>query len=155
VNDRREPDDARPHTVVGEGDHVVLSARDRDAFGDEVGFGAWAVVDAHHGQHQRPADADERLTTAIQRGAHGLDGLAVPDRSAFNVAGIYQVVPEGQVDDAARLTACFGEDVEVVEAAAYDLRAGDGELVGRGVRAGQAEDLVTGTQQSGTRAAPM
>jgi hypothetical protein len=38
-------------------------------------------------------------------------------------------VLEAQVDDAARLTGCLGEDVEVVEVAAYDLRAGDGEIV--------------------------
>jgi hypothetical protein len=59
------------------------------------------------------------------------------------VAAPGDVVAEGEVDDAVGLLGAGPQDVDVLDVAAQDLGAGRGDLLGGGVRAGQAEDLVS------------
>ena len=56
---------------------------------------------------------------------------------------------EREVDDAVGLLRAGAQAVEVVEGAAMDLGAGGGDGFGRGVRTGEAEDLVAGLDQLG------
>ena len=56
---------------------------------------------------------------------------------------------EGEVDDPVGRGGGGAQALEVVEAAAVDLGAGGGDRLGRGVGAGEADDLVAGIDELG------
>src|SRR6478609_6498859 len=60
-----------------------------------------------------------------------------------------EVVVVAEVDDALAVRGGGAQALDVVELTAPDLCAERGDLLGRGVRAGQADDLVARLQQLG------
>ena len=91
--------------------------------------------------------ARERLAERLDR-ARGRRRPRPPSRRD-------EVVLEGEVDDAVGRGGAGAQAVEVVEGAAVHLGPGGGEGRGRGVRAGEPEDLVAGAESSGTTAEPI
>ena len=79
------------------------------------------------------------------------DGLGVGLRPVHLANGVL----EGQVDDAVAVEGPGAQDGGVVHVAAQHLGAKVGDRLGGGVRAGQPEDLVPGTDEFGARAEPI
>ena len=100
-------------------------------------------------QARQPGGDDERPVGALERRAERLDGAAVRVGGGLEVAGEGDVVLEGEVDDPVGRGGGGAQALEVVEAAAVDLGAGRGERVGRGVGAGEPDDLVARVDQLG------
>jgi hypothetical protein len=92
---------------------------------------------------------DERPVAARERRAERLDGPAVRAGRRPEVAREGDVVLEGEVDDAVGRRGGGAQAFDVVEAAAVDLGAGRGDRLGRGVGAGEADDLVAGSEELG------
>jgi hypothetical protein len=99
-------------------------------------------ADHARGQHKRPVGAS-------QRPAHGFDGAAVSGAGGGEVAAERDLVLEGQMDDAVRVGGHAGQALRVVEVASMDQRADFLQLARRGVRSGQADHLVAGSQEFG------
>ena len=106
-------------------------------------------------ESERPGGDDERPVGAGERLAERLDRAAVGVGRALEVARERDVVLERQVDHAVGRAGCLAQCVEIVERAALNLSAGGAERSGRGIRAGQAEDLMAGAESSGTTAEPI
>ena len=92
------------------------------------------------GDHQGLAGAGE---AADER----LDGLGVGLCPVHLANGVL----EGQVDDAVAVEGPGAQDGGVVHVAAQHLGAKVGDRLGGGVRAGQPEDLVPGTDEFGDK----
>ncbi len=98
---------------------------------------------------ERPGGDDERPVRTRERLAEGLDGAAIRVGSALEVPGEGDVVLEREVDHAVRRGGRVPQAVEVVESAALHLRPGGGEGGGRGIRAGQPDDLMARADELG------
>ena len=61
---------------------------------------------------------------------------------------------EGEVHDAVGLLGARPQNLDVLDVAAQDLGAGAGDVLGGGVRAGQAEDLVSLGKEFGDNGRP-
>ena len=85
------------------------------------------------GQHERPVGADERLGQGLDRGALG----------PVRLRRVRPVVLVREVDDPLGVGGAAAQRVEVVEVAAQDRRALRLERGGRGVGAGEPDDLVS------------
>ncbi|GAB3868017.1 hypothetical protein GCM10027610_123990 [Dactylosporangium cerinum] len=107
--------------------------------------------DAAGGEQGDAGREQERAAGAGQGVADGRDGGAF---GAARAGVVGEVVLEREVDDRVGGRGAGAEAVQVVEAAVVDLGAGGGDGGGRGVRAGQAEDVVAGGDELGEDGGP-
>ena len=98
--------------------------------------------------HVRPAPPRSAGTFATRSGSG-------PGPGRDGVAGVHEIAPVCQVDDAVGVGCRLPDDVQVVEVAVADLGAGGLQLLRRRVGTGQSDRLVPGGLRSGMRAEPM
>ncbi len=150
MHGRREAHHGRADPALGEGDHLLSHAVPAARRLGQLGAGLGPF--GRHLPRRQPEQAggdDQRPVRTGQHLTEQLHGAPVRGHGAGEVAGEGDVVLERQVDHAVRGGGGIAQDVEVVEAASAHLGAGGGEGGGRGVRAGQADDLVAGADQLG------
>ena len=98
---------------------------------------------------ERPGGDDERPVGTRQRLAECLDGAAIRIGGALEVPRERDVVLEREVDHAIRRGRRAPQAVEIIERAAVHLCPGRGEGGGRGIRAGQPDDLMARADELG------
>ena len=96
-----------------------------------------------------PGGDDERPIGTLERFAERLDGAAIGVGGALEVRRERDVVVEREVDDAVRRGRAGAQAVEVVEGAAMHLGPGGGEGGGRGIGAGEPDDLMARADELG------
>ena len=94
------------------------------------------------GDDERPIGTGEYLGECLY-------GPAIRIGSTLEVPRECHVVVEGQVDHPVRSGRCTSQAVEIIERAAMDLCPGCVEGSGRGIRAGQADDLMASADELG------
>jgi hypothetical protein len=150
VHCRRQPDHRRPYAAVSQRDDGVLRVDPRAGLARVVlGRGP-----AQPGDHQRSRRRDQRLPAAGQRVAHCREGAQVGLDGAAIVAGQHGLVLERQVDDSVGVGRGLHQAIGVVEISAQHFCASGGQLGGRLVRAGQADDGVSGFEKLGDDGGP-
>src|SRR5207245_2389733 len=95
------------------------------------------------------ACGDQRLSGSRECLAEGGHLLELHGRHGVNPTGREQVTPERDVDDAVRVRGRLLQQVEILEAAATDLRAERGQGRRGSIRPGQASDLVPSGDEPG------
>ncbi len=133
----------RPNTAVRQRNCGVLGVDPRTG-GQGVVLGGEPALDERH--HESARRADERLARPDQGLTDRLDG---PPVGLDRAEEVVEVVLEGQVDHAVGGGGRLAQAVEVVEVAAVHLGAHGRQGRGPVVRAGQADDLMSGLQQLG------
>ena len=154
VHRRRQSHDRRADAARREGERQL--GRGRASRGPRRQCGARVgAVPVPFGRHpprcepECPGGDDERSIRTRQRSPKRLDGAAVRVGSALEVARESEVVLEREVDHAIRRGRRALQAVEVVERAALHLGPGGGERRGRGIRAGEPDDLMARADELG------
>ena len=147
MTDERTPRD-------GEGERHLRRGQPgrRTAQSDQRRVGTLPVPFGRHAPRrdpERPGGDDERSIGACERLAERLDGAAIRVGRALEVPREGDVVLEGEVDHAIRRGRCLPQAVEIVKRAALDLGPGGGEGRGRGIRAGEPDDLMARADELG------
>jgi hypothetical protein len=148
VHHGRKPDHRSAYAPVCQHDRRVLRGG-QGAARDGVLLRAQTTRDAARPEHQRANRGHERLAGALERLADRLDHLQVGPDHAGRVAGIHEIAPVRQADDAIGIGRRLADDVQVVQVARADLSAGSFQLLRRRVGARQGDDPVPGALQFG------
>jgi hypothetical protein len=102
-------------------------------------------------QHDRRGGDDQRPVRTGEGLAHRLDGAPVRAGRALEVPGARHAGVEREVDHAIRRPGRTAQAAGIVKIAAMYPDPGLGEGGGRGVRAGEAGDLVARTDELGNK----
>jgi len=146
VRRRRQAHGSGAHAPAGEGKSRPLGAAAPDAASPAGGGGGVGHIvlgrERPRGQASQAGGDDQRPVGARQGLPERLDRAAVG--VGRDVAGEHLFVLEGEVNDSVGRCGRGAQGVEVVERAAVGLGASGLHRAGRGVGAGEPDDLVAG-----------
>ena len=143
VHGRREADDRGADPALGQREHRVLRHPSSHCGGGCVGWVSFGS-DPPWGEHERAGGDHERFLRLFEGLSNRLDGPQV-GRGGVDVRR--RVVHVCQVDDPVGRGSARAQAVEVVEVAAVSGGPRGAQDVGRLLRAGKADDVVSGGEQ--------
>ena len=151
----RRADDRRADPTGSDREHQLGSGQPSLQTAAQSSHRRVGTVPVPFGRHaprcepERSGGDDERSIRTSKRLAECLDGAAIRVGGALEVPRESDVVLEREVDHAVGRGSCIPQAVEVIERAEMHLCPGGSEGSGRGIRAGEPDDLMVRADELG------
>src|SRR5262249_34114428 len=147
VHRRGKPYNAGAYAMGGEGERQLRGGPPGLRTATQMRRRVWTVpvLFGRHPSGDEPERArgdEQRSIGPGKRLAECLDGAAIRVGGGLEASGERDVVLEREVDHAIRCDSCAPQAVEIIKSAGIHLCPGRGEGGGRGIRAGEPDDVM-------------